>query len=60
MADHDGIDRASEVNRILSALKLEDIRNQGIKILPEEQYNKAKAGFQIEVQPFMSQSAIEF
>lgn len=58
MADHASIDRASEVNRILSALKLEDIRNQGIKILPEEQYNKAKAGFQIEVQSFISQSAI--
>ena len=60
MADHDGIDRASEVNRILSALKLEDIRNQGIKILPEEQYNKAKAGFQIVAQSFITQSAIEF
>ena len=46
MADHEGIDLQSEVNRLLTALKLEDIRKDGIKILPEEQYNKAKVGFQ--------------
>ena len=50
MADHDGKDLESEVNRILGALKLEDIRNQGIKKLPEEQLKKAQAGFQIDVQ----------
>ena len=50
MADHDGIDLQSEVNRILGALKLEEIRKHGIKKLPEEQYNKAKAGFQNDVQ----------
>ena len=50
MADHDGKDLESEVNRILGGLKLEDIRNQGIKKLPKEQYEKAQAGFQIAVQ----------
>ena len=46
MAVHEGIDLQSEVDRLLTALKLEDIRKDGIKILPEEQYNKAKVGFQ--------------
>ena len=50
MADHDGIDLQSEVNRLLTALKFEDIRKDGIKILPEEQYNKAKVGFQNDAQ----------
>ena len=50
MADHDGIDLQSEVNRILGALKLEEIRKHGIKKLPEEQYEKAKVGFQNDVQ----------
>ena len=50
MADHDGIDLQSEVNRILGALKLEEIRKHGIKKLPKEQYDKAKAGFQNDVQ----------
>ena len=50
MADHDGIDLQSEVNRILGALKLEEIRKYGIKKLPEEQYNKAKVGFQNDIQ----------
>ena len=50
MADHDGIDLQSEVNRILGALKLEEIRKHGIKKLPEEQLQKAQAGFQNDVQ----------
>jgi len=41
MADHDGKDLESEVNRILGGLKLEDIRKHGIKKLPEEKYKKA-------------------
>ena len=50
MADHDGIDLQSEVNRILGALKLEEIRKHGIKKLPKEQYDKAKVGFQNDAQ----------
>ena len=48
MADHDGKDLESEVSRLLGALKLEDIRNYGIKKLPGQQYKKAQAGFQID------------
>ena len=55
MADHDGIDLESEVGRIL-ALKLEDIRKHGIKKLPEEQYKKAQAGFQIDIRLTISYS----
>ena len=35
----------AEVNRILRALKLEDIRKYGIEKLPEEQYIKSQACF---------------
>ena len=59
MADHDGIDLESEVGRIL-ALKLEDIRIHGIKKLPEEQYKKAQAGFQIDIRLTITQSVSEF
>ena len=38
---HEAYDKESEVNRLLSSLKLEDIRKRGIKCLPEEQYAKA-------------------
>ena len=52
MANHDGKDLKSEVNRLLGSLKLEDIRRYGIKTLchyAEEQYEKTLACFQIDV-----------
>ena len=50
MADHDGRDLESEVSRILEAFTVEDIRRYGIQKLPKEQYAKAQACFQIEIQ----------
>ena len=49
MADHDEKDVESEVNRILRAHKFEDIYINGIENLPEEQYKKSQACFQIDV-----------
>ena len=46
---HEAFDKDSEVNRILGSHNLEDIRKHGIKCLPEEQYEKAKASFQTTV-----------
>ena len=52
MTNHDRRDLESEVNRLLSSVKFEDIRRYGIKTLchyAEEQYKKTLACFQIDV-----------